>query len=74
MAQQTAVVPVKSAWLSKINWTQIGSAVVSLVTSNALGLEPQTQATVLLATNLATNLVTIIWRTYFNGTVPPSAA
>jgi hypothetical protein len=69
---ETANVPVKSAWLSKINWTAIGSAAVSLVTSNALGLEPQTQATILLATNLVTNVATMIFRTYFNQTVTPS--
>lgn len=64
-------VPVKSAWFAKINWTAIGSAVISLATANAFGLDAQTQATVLLMTNLATNIATVIFRTYFNNTVTP---
>ena len=70
---ETAVVSVKAAWYSKINWVAVGSSVTSLITSNALGLEPQTQATVLLATNLLTNLVTVVFRTWFNNTVTPTA-
>lgn len=71
MAQINAVVPVKTAWLSKINWTAIGSALASLATANVLGFDAETQAKVLVGVNLATNAATLIWRTWFNRSVTP---
>ena len=70
---ETALVPVKSAWLSKINWAAIGSSVVSLATANVLGLDAATQAQVLVVVNLATNVLTFVFRTWFNRSVTPSA-
>lgn len=68
-SEPLAIVPVKPGWLSKINWTAIGSSVASLLTTNALGLEPEMQAQILLGVNVATNILTIVLRTWFSGTV-----
>ena len=70
---ETAIVPVKSAWLSKINWAAIGSSVASLATTNVLGLDAATQAQVLVVVNLATNVLTFVLRTWFNRSVTPEA-
>ena len=70
---ETALVPVKSAWLSKINWAAIGSSVASLATTNALGLDAATQAQVLVVVNLATNVLTFVLRTWFNNSVTPQS-
>ena len=69
---ETAIVPVKSAWLSKINWLAIGSSLASLATANVLGLDPETQAKVLVGVNVATNVGTFIFRTWLNHTVTPN--
>lgn len=68
-----ALVPVRSSWASKINWTAIGGAVMTLVTTNALGLEPQTQVKVLAATQLVQSVATVIFRTWFNNSVSPAS-
>ncbi len=69
----TATVPVKSAWLSKVNWTAIGTAVMTLITTNALGLDAATQVKVLSVTTIASNVLTIVFRTFFNGSVSPGS-
>ncbi len=68
-----ALVPVRSSWASKINWTAIGGAVMTLVTTNALGLEAQTQVKVLAATQLVQSVATVIFRTWFNNSVSPAS-
>lgn len=69
----TAIVPVKSAWLSKINWTQVISAVLTLITTNAFGLEAETQVKVLAVVQMLQSVATVILRTWFNGTVAPAS-
>ena len=70
---ETAAVPVKSSWQSKINWTAIIGAVGTLITTNALGLEPATQVKVLAVWGLAQNVATVIFRTWFNNSVSPAS-
>jgi hypothetical protein len=65
----TALVPVKSAWLSKINWTAVLGAAGTLITTNALGLPAETQVKILAFWGLAQNVATFILRTWYNGTV-----
>lgn len=72
MAESTRV-ELKSAWLSKINWTAIGGAVMTLVTTNALGLEPAAQVKVLAGTQLAQSALTVVLKTWFTTTVTPAA-
>ena len=69
----TAVVPVQTAWLSKINWTQVVGAIGTLVTTNAFGLDAATQVKILAVWGLAQNAATFVFRTWFNGTVSPGS-
>jgi len=66
-------VPVKSAWLSKINWANaIGLAVSALAFFGIIvpdGLKEQ----VGIASAAVTQVVTIVLRTWFNRTVTPEA-
>ena len=68
-----AVVPVKPAWYSKINWTQIVQVVTTLLTTNAFGFDAETQVQVLTYTTLATNVGTIVLKTWFSPSVTPSS-
>lgn len=74
MITETAVVPVKSAWYSKINWTQVGGALLSLATTFAAGLPPAQAALVATGINVVQGLLTIVFRTWFNNTATPPAA
>ena len=69
----TAIVPVKPAWQSKINWTQVLSAGLTLITTNAFGFEAETQVKILAVVQAAQSVATIILRTWFNGTVAPAS-
>jgi len=73
MTELTARVPVRSSRLSKINWTAIGGAVMTLVTTNALGLDDATQVKVLAGSTLAQSALTIVFRTWFNNSVSPAS-
>lgn len=66
-------VETKSAWLSKINWVQIGQAITTLLTTNAFGLDDATQVKVLAVTTLATNIATIVFKTWFTPTITPAS-
>lgn len=66
-------VETKSAWVSKINWLQILGAIVSLATTNVLGLDDATQAKVLAATTLAQSLGTVVLKTWFTNTITPQS-
>ncbi len=80
MAQQNAVVPVKPAWLSKINWTQVGalalSAVVAVNPDDVLSLvvnpDPATKATIIFGIQTLQTGLTMILRTWFNRSVTPA--
>lgn len=67
------VVPVKSAWLSKINWTQAISMLAMVGTVFGLNLEPQTQADIVVAIGLAQGALTWVFKTFFTNTVTPSS-
>jgi len=69
----TTRVQTKSAFLSKINWTQVGAAVMTLVTTNALGLDDATQVKVLAVTTLAQSVLTVVLKTWFTSTVTPES-
>lgn len=66
-------VETKSAWLSKINWVQVGQAITTLITTNAFGLDEATQVKVLVYTSLATNIATLIFKTWFTPTITPAS-
>lgn len=69
----TVRVETKSAWMSKINWTQIGSSMAALLTANVFGLDFETQAKVLLGLNIAQSVGTVVLKTWFTNTVSPQS-
>lgn len=72
-----AVVPVKSAWYSKINWLSIGAMVitggVAGLSANVLGFEPETQVKVMATVQAVQSLATVVLKTWFTGTVTPGS-
>ncbi len=66
-----ATVPVKSAFWSKINWTQIISVVASVLAFFGVGVPEELKEEIAVAITSVTAVVTIILRTYFNRTVTP---
>jgi hypothetical protein len=69
----TATVPIKSAWYSKINWTQAGSALTALIIAFGIDIPDKYRADVLLGVTMVTNVCTWVFRTWYNGTVAPSS-
>ncbi len=70
----TTEVDIKSAWLSKINWTQVVSVVASLLVVFGLDIPPETQAHIATAITALTGLVTIVMKTFFTTSITPSSA
>ena len=73
----TARVEVKSSWASKINWVQIGSALLAtamaLVSGHAVGFDDATTVKVMGALTLIQSIATVIIKTYFTATVTPQS-
>lgn len=68
----TTVVPIKSAWYSKINWTQaagVAASVATIVTGHNIQLTPEVITGAVTAIQGVTAVATWIMRTWFNGTV-----
>lgn len=64
----------KSAWASKINWTQAVAILASIGAYFGLDLDAQTQAEILAAIPIVQGLVTWVLRTFFNNSVSPELA
>lgn len=67
------VVPTKSAWLSKINWTQGIAALAMVLTFFGLDLDAKTQAEILAGIVGVQSVVTWLMKTFFTSTVTPSS-
>lgn len=77
MPDPVVVVPVKSAWLSKINWTQAVSGfamILGFVTGNAVSLTADQQGALIVVIGLIGNIVTFVMKTWFTKSVTPSSA
>jgi hypothetical protein len=72
MDTQQVLVPVKSAWYSKINWTQ-GIALSSYAFTFWSHLGPDQKATVMGAIAILHTFTTGVLRIWFNGTVNPKS-
>lgn len=67
-------VPIVSAWYSKINWAQVAPVVATGLTW--LGVkEVSTEQilTVFTGVSAAVQIATVVFRTFFNGSVSPSS-
>jgi hypothetical protein len=68
-------VETKSAWLSKINWTQvIGLAASVLVFTTGIDLPLEQQAQVVLAIQALQGIVTWVLKTWWTPTITPASA
>lgn len=69
-------VPIKSAWLSKVNWTQAVSGaamVLTFVSGGAIGLTADQQAALVVVIGVIGNVVTWVMKTFFTNTVQASS-
>lgn len=71
----TVAAPVKSAWLSKINWLQIVSLGVTFATGifGAFNLDPAMTAKATAGAAAVGQVLTIVLRTFFTTTITPSS-
>ena len=67
------VVPVVSAWYSKINWTQVGGSATALIVAFGIDIPAEQKTTVLGGLVVAQSLLTWVFRTWFNGSVNPGS-
>jgi hypothetical protein len=72
-AGQNVVVEAKSAWISKINWTQAISMVAMVATYFGINMPADVQAAILAAIVAVSTVVTWILRTWFSPTVTPAS-
>lgn len=72
----SVMVPTKSAWLSKINWTQGVSSVamvLTLVSGGKLDLTADQQAAIVVTIGVAGDAATWVIKTWFTPTVTPAS-
>lgn len=70
---KVAKVEVKSAWLSKINWTQAVAVVAMVATMFGLDIDATLQAEILAAIIGVQSVVTWVIKTFFSPTVTPAS-
>ncbi len=68
-----ARVRVKSAWLSKINWTQAVALLASLLAIKGFNLDAETQVAIVAGIQGIQSAVTWAFRTFFNRSVSPAS-
>lgn len=67
-------VDVKSAWLSKINWTQAIGVAASVAAVFGFSLPAETQVALIAGIQGVVAVVTWVLRTFFSSTVTPASA
>ncbi len=72
-SETMARVRVKSAWLSKINWTAAVGVAASIGVIFGIDLDAQTQLAIVGMIQGAQSLATWIFRTFFNRSVSPAS-
>lgn len=73
---QAVVVETKSAWSSKINWTQavaVTASILTFATGGKIGIPPEQQIAIVTLITTAQGLVTWIMKTWFTPTVSPTS-
>lgn len=69
----TTRVEIKSAWFSKINWTQAVSLLATFLALKGLTLDPETQVAIVAGIQGVQSAVTWAFRTWGNRTVSPAS-
>ena len=64
----------KSAWRSKINWTQAVAFLAVMFTMFGIDLDAKTQAELVATIAGASQVLTWVLRTFFTSTVTPAVA
>ncbi len=64
---------IKSAWLSKINWTQLVGFLAVMLAAFGVDLDSDTQIAIVAAIAGATQIATWIIKTWFTATVTPGS-
>jgi len=72
-SETMARVRVKSAWLSKINWTQAVALLASVLAIKGFTLDTDTQLALVGTIQGAQAVVTWLFRTFFNRSVSPAS-
>lgn len=67
-------VAIKSAWWSRINWTQAIAMLASVGVVFGLDLSAEEQAKIVATIQAVSSLATIVLRTWFTETVTPTVA
>jgi len=67
-------VAVKSAWWSKVNWTQAIAILASVGVFLGVNVSPEDQARIVVTIQGVSGLATIILRTWFTDSVTPAVA
>lgn len=67
-------VAVKSAWWSKINWTQAIAMVATAATMFGFDFPPELQVKIVGTITAVSGVVTVIMRTWFTTSVTPAVA
>jgi hypothetical protein len=68
----TAIVPITSAWSSKVNWTQAVAILASLLTffsGGSFGLTTDQQAAIVVTIGVIQGIATWIMKTFFTPSV-----
>jgi len=71
---ETIRVETKSAWLSKINWTQVVSFAASIAAVKGINLDADTQVYVVMAIQGIQGVVTWVLKTWFTPSITPASA
>lgn len=74
LPEKTVRVPFKSAWLSKINWTQAVAVIASLLVIAGIDLPAETQAHIVVGIQALQAVITSIIKTWFTPTITPQSA
>lgn len=67
------VVPIKSGWFSKINWTGAMGIIFMLLALFGLPIADADQASIIAAIGILSNFLIMIWRQWFTSSVTASS-
>lgn len=73
MPQETVVVEVKSAWGSKIIWTQVVGVLAMVGTVFGFDVPPEMQSEIVVGIGAIQGIITLVLKTWFTSTVTPSS-
>lgn len=65
---------IKSAWLSKINWTAAISALLTLLIALGLPISEETKVQIMTVTGTLAPVIIMIARTWFTSSITPASA